>query len=158
MKRLHTGDKAPDFTMPCVRGKEFTLSSETRKNPILLYFYPANYGMMCTFYSQKMNEYIKDFKRLRIKVFHVNPSSAEDHEKWMDRISSEYDHISDTDQKVSRMYGMIINDFDGPNSMTNRGFVLIDTYMTIRYVWRAAIPPDTRDLRELIADIKKVMR
>ena len=158
MKKLHVGDKAPDFTMPCVKGGSFTLSSEVREQPVLLYFYPSNYGLMCTYYSEKMNEFIDDFKDARIKVFHVNPSSVEDHAKWMDRASSEYDHISDTGQEVSRMYGMVVNDFDGPGSITNRGFVLIGKDMSIRYVWRAEIPVDTRDLRELIAEIRKILK
>jgi len=156
MKKLHVGDKALDFTMPCVRGITFTLSSETEKCPILLYFYPSNYGLMCTYYSEKMNEYLNDFESLGIKVFHVNPSSVEDHTKWMDRISSEYDHISDIEQKVSRMYGMIVKDFEGPGSITNRGFVLVDEDMIVRYVWRAEIPVDTRDLGKLVAEIRKI--
>jgi len=157
LKKLYAGDNAPDFTVPCVRCGEFTLSSETKECPILLYFYPANYGMMCTYYSEKMNEYIEDFEKLNIKVFHVNDASVENHEKWMERVSSEYDHISDIDQKVSRMYGMIVNDFEGPGSLTNRGFVLIDTKMMIRYVWRAALPPDIRDIGELIAELHEIL-
>ena len=154
MKKLYTGDNAPDFTLPCVRCGEFTLSSETKECPVLLYFYPANYGMMCTFYSEKMNEYLEDFERLGIKVFHVNDASVEDHIKWMDRISSEYDHISDAEQKVSCVYGMIVNDYEGPGSIINRGFVLVDKDMIIRYVWRAEIVADIRDLGELIAELR----
>ena len=158
MEKLSVGDKAPDFTMPCVMGTVFTLSTETKEHPVLLYFYPTNYGLRCTFYSEEMNDYFNDFEGAGIKVFHMNDASLEGHAKWMDRISSRYDHISDTEQKASRAYGMIVNDFDGPGSMINRGFVLIDTDRVIRYVWRAEIPVDTRNLRELIADIKKVMK
>jgi len=158
MKKPYAGDAAPDFTMPCVRGGTFTLSTKTKEHPILLYFYPADYGMMCTYYSEKMNEYLSDFEGLGVKVFHVNPSSVEDHAKWMERVSSEYDHISDIDQEVSRAYGMIVNDYEGPGSLTNRGFVLVDKNMRIRYVWRAEIPPDIRDLGTLIEDIRKILR
>jgi len=158
MKKPYAGDTAPDFTMPCVLGGTFTLSSETKKHPVLLYFYPANYGLMCTYYSEKMNEYLNDFENAGVKVFHVNDSAVEDHIKWMDRVSSEYDHISDIDQKVSRIYGMIINDYEGPGSMINRGFVLVDADMKIRYLWRAEIPPDIRDLRTLIENIRNILR
>jgi len=158
MEKLNVGDKAPDFTMPSVIGNVFTLSSETKERPVLLYFYPSNYGLRCTFYSEEMNDYFEDFEMLGISVFHVNDASVEDHVKWMDRTGSRYDHISDTGQKVSRMYGMIVKDYDGPGSMINRGFALADKDMVIRYVWRAEIPVDTRNLRELIKEIQKVMK
>ena len=158
MKKLYAGDNAPDFTMPCVLGDTFTLSSETKERPVLLYFYPANYGMICTFYSEAMNDYFNDFEGLGIKVFHVNDASVEGHTKWMDRLDSKYDHISDIEQNVSRAYGMIVNDYDGPGSIINRGFVLIDKNMVIRYVWKAEMPVNTCGLRELLTDIRRAMK
>ena len=74
---------------------EFTLSQKVKESPILFYFYPVNYGMQCTYYSEAMNDYHDDFWNIGVTVFHVNPDSAENHEEWMERIDTKYDHIAD---------------------------------------------------------------
>ena len=157
---LNAGDRAEDFTVSCVRCGEFTLSSKVKECPVLLYFYPVNYGQTCTRYITEMNEMHDEFEKLRIKIFHVNPASAEDHEKWIDRVDSKYDHISDTEQKVSRMYDMIVTHPEHPKVLgfTNRGFVLVDMNMVIRYIWRANRPNDTVDLKALTETISGVLK
>jgi len=157
-KELEVGDMVPDFTAPCVRGGEFTLSSEVKVSPVLLYFYPSNYGLMCTYYSERMNEFHEDLERIGVRMFHVNPETVENHKKWMERVNSVYDHISDTEQRISWMFDMIVGSWEGPGAFTNRGFVLIDNNMVIRYLWRAAIPVDTRDLTYLIATIEDILK
>ena len=160
MTELKVGDKAPDFTMPCVRCGKFTLSSKVRERPVLLYFYPVNYGQTCTSYIDLMNESYDEFEKAGVKMFHLNPAPIEDHSKWMDRVCSMYDHISDADQEVSRRYGMIITHPEHPKvfGFTNRGFVLVDADMTIRYLWRAERPIHTIDLRSLVADIREALK
>jgi len=160
MNRLETNDKVPDITAPCVWGGEFRLSAEVRRSPVLLYFYPVNYGMMCTYYIQVMNDFRREFDKAGIKVFHVNPDSVENHRKWMERMSSEYDHISDTEQKICKTFGMVIDAPEGPHvpGQVNRGFALIDVNMILRYVWRAAMPPETRDLRTFIPEMRGILK
>ena len=160
MTELKVGDKAPDFTRPCVRCGEFTLSTKVREGPVLLYFYPVNYGQTCTYYIDLMNESYDEFEKAGVRMFHLNPANVEDHSKWMDRVCSKYDHISDRDQEVSRRYGMIITHPEHPKvfGFTNRGFVLVDADMTIRYVWRAERPIHTVDMVSLIAHIRKALK
>ena len=153
-------DKAPDFTMPCVRCGEFTLSEDVKERPILLYFYPVNFGMTCTRYIGLMNETYDEFEGIGIKVFHLNPDHIENHKAWMDRTESKYDHISDVDQKVSKMYDMIVTHPEHPKVLgfTNRGFVLVDKEMTIRYIWRADRPNDTVDLNSLLDELRNILK
>jgi len=145
--------------MPCVWCGEFTLSEKVKEFPVLLYFYPVNYGQTCTNYIEKMNERFDEFENAGVKMFHLNPGSMEDHSKWMDRTDSKYDHISDVDQTVSKRYGMIVTHPEHPKifGFTNRGFVLVDEEMTIRYIWRAERPIHTIDLRSLAADIRSTL-
>ena len=155
--QLEVGDKVPDFTAQCVRNKEFTLSSVLKETNVLLYFYPANYGLMCTYYSEHMNEFYDDLENIGVTAFHVNPESTENHRGWMGRCASVYDHISDADQNISRMFGMLIGPSYVKEPLTNRGFALIDKDMILRYVWRAPIPADILDLRSLIATMGEIL-
>ena len=157
---LKVGDKAPDFTAPCVRCGEFTLSAKVSEGPVLLYFYPVNYGQTCTNYIAVMNEFFDEFENAGIRMFHLNPGAVDDHSKWMDRMDSKYDHISDTEQKISKRYSMIITHPEHPKvaGFTNRGFVLVDNEMTIRYIWRAERPIHTVEMGSLIADMRNILK
>jgi len=157
MAQLEIGDKVPDFTARCVWNKVFTLSSMLNETDVLLYFYPANYGLMCTWYSEQMNEFYDHFENIGVTVFHVNPESAENHRAWMGRVASMYDHISDADQNISRMFGMLVGPSYVKEPLTNRGFALIDKDMTLRYIWRAEMPADIVDLRSLIVTINEIL-
>jgi peroxiredoxin len=110
-------------------------------------------------YMEKMNEMFHEFENTGAKMFHINPGTADDHEKWMARTGSMYDHLSDTDQKVSRRYGMIITHPEHPKvaGFTNRGFVLVDKEMDILYLWRAERPIHTVDMNSLLIDLRKAL-
>ena len=159
MKELAAGDEAPDFIVPGVRCGEFRLSEKVIDSFVLLYFYPVNYGVICTRYIGEMNELYDEFEKLKIKVFHVNPDPPDVLSGWMDRTDSLYDHISDTGQEVSRRYGMIITHPEHPkvSGFTNRGFVLADRSMRIRFLWRADRPNDTLGLDEMIKELRKIV-
>jgi len=160
MTELTVGDRTPDFTASSIRGGQFTLSSNVRKTPVLLYFYPVNFGMTCTKYIAQMNEMFDDFDNIGIKMFHLNPDPTDVLTEWMDRTESKYDHIFDEDQKISKTHGMIVTHPEHPkvSGFTNRGFVLVDRDMVIRYLWRADRPNDTVDLRTLIDNIRGILR
>ena len=157
--RLEVGDKIPDFTAPCVWCGEFTLSSKVRESQILFYFYPADFGMQCTYYSEAMNDYHDGFGKIGVKVFHVNPDTVENHIKYMDRLGTRYDHISDAGQKVSRMFGMVMPSPMGEDDfrMTNRGFALVDENMVLRYIWRAPSPINTLYFEPLIETLREIL-
>jgi peroxiredoxin len=114
---------------------------------------------MCTRYIGQMNEVFEEFEKTGVKMFHMNPDGIDILKGWMDRMGSMYDHISDTDQKVSKRYGMIVTHPEHPKVLgfTNRGFVLVDAEMRIRYLWRANRPNDTIDLDALISEIHGIL-
>jgi peroxiredoxin len=156
--KLYKGDKAPDFTMPAMICGEFTLSSEVRNGPVLLYFYPTDFGMMCTYYMRTMGEVREEFDKANIRVFPISPDAMESHVRVTAHTDSPYDMICDIDQEVSRAYGMLA----GPENphfvpMNTRGLVLIDSEMMIRYMWRAEIAANIKDLTELLNELNDAM-
>jgi len=157
---LEVGDKVPDFTAQCVWCGEFTLSSKVREAPILFYFYPANFGMQCTYYSEEMNDYHDGFEKIGVKVFHVNPESVENHTKYMERLDTRYDHISDAGYSIGRIFGMLMPSSPAEDDgfrMNNRGFALVDSEMTLRYIWRAPSPLNTLYFSSLIDTLREIL-
>ena len=155
---LKVGDKAPDFTLDSVY-ERFTLSERVKKGPVLLYFYVVNFGMTCTNYIALMDERAEEFKRMNVSLVHVNYDTIENHRAWMEHIGTSYEHISDPDLKVSKDYGFIVRKARSPKMMgsTNRGFVLVDKDMTIRYLWRCDFPNDTVPMDELLENVRKAL-
>jgi Peroxiredoxin len=155
---LSVGDIAPDFMIPSVWNESFHLSDEVKNADIMLYFYVVNYGRTCTEYIEVMNERKQEFDKLGVKMVHVNPASVEEHEKWMERTESLYDHLSDTEQKVSKEYGAIVERAESPKIMgfTNREFFLIGKDMKIKYIWRAYWPTDTIPIPELLNTVREL--
>ena len=131
-EELNVGDKVPDFTVPCVWGKEFTLSEIVKKAPVVFYFYPLNYGMQCTAYTIMMNDYYEGFEAIGTQMFHVNNATVEEHRKWMGRIATRYDHIADKEYVVGRIFGMLVpSPMKNDPPLTNRGFAMVGIDMKL---------------------------
>ena len=96
-------DNAPDFTLDTTHRDGFNLHTEAAKQPILLYFHVATFGINCTNYMMKLIERADDFERMGVRFMPINPDSKEVHIKWMERMQSPYEHIIDTGQEDGRM-------------------------------------------------------
>ena len=156
---LKVGDKVEDFTLDSTEGT-FTLSERVKKGPVLLYFYVINFGMTCTNYIAMMDERVEDFKKMNVSLVHVNYDTVENHRAWIEHTGTSYEHISDPDLKVSKQFGFIVRKAKSPKIMgkTNRGFVLIDKDMRIRYLWRPNMPMDTVPIDELIEKVREALK
>lgn|GEM_PF-599132 len=156
---LEVGDRVSDFTVQCVWCNEFTLSEQVKKHPILFYFYPVNYGMQCTAYSQLMNDYYDDLEKIGVKMFHVTLDTIDCHKGYMRRLDTRFDHAADTDHNVCRIFGMILPSSVGLGAagMTTRGFALVDKDMILRYVWRGPSTIHLLDFQLLIAELGEIL-
>ncbi len=148
---LVVGDSVPDFEAESTDGR-FVLSERVAKGPVLLYFYVVNYGKTCIDYMALMNERKQELDDLNVSLVHINPESLENHRAWMRYTGSLYEHISDTDQSISKAYGAIVERARMQKMLgsTNREFFLVAKDMRLRFVWRACDPMDTLPMDELL--------
>ena len=155
---LKVGDKVDDFTLESTKGV-FTLSERVKQGPVLFYFYVINYGKTCTDYIGLMDERADEFKAMNVSLVHVNNDTVENHLAWVKHTGTDYEHLSDKYNSVSRYFGCIVRKARSMKIMgnTDRGFVLIDKDMTIRYIWHAGMPNDTVPMDELLSDIRKTL-
>ena len=155
---LKVGDRVDDFTLQSTKGT-FTLSERVKEGPVLLYFYVINYGKTCTDYIAMMDERADEFKAMNVSLVHVNNDTVENHLAWVKHTGTEYEHLSDKYNSVSRYFGCIVRKARSMKIMgnTDRGFVLIDKDMRIRYIWHANMPNDTVPMDELIKVVKNAL-
>jgi thioredoxin-dependent peroxiredoxin len=72
---LKEGAKAPDFTLPAaLGGKDFTytLASELKKGPAVVYFYPKAFTKGCSAEAHEFAENIDNFKAMGASVIGVS--------------------------------------------------------------------------------------
>ncbi len=155
---LSIGDTVDDFTLDSTDGK-FTLSERVKDGYVLLYFYVVNYGKTCTDYMALMNERVDDFRKLNVTMYHVNPETVENHRAWMEHTDAQFVHLSDREQKVSKMFDCIVTKAKNDKILgyTNRGLFLIGPDMKIRYAWRADWPNNTVPMDELLDSIREAI-
>ena len=106
-----------------------------------------------------MNERKTELDGLNVSLVHINPESIENHREWMKHTDAQFEHLSDPDQTISKMYGAIITRarIEKLIGYTNREFFLIGEDMRIKYIWRAYWPTDVVPMSELITNIKKAL-
>ena len=154
---LCVGDKAIDFELESTKGRNFILSDRVREGPVLLYFYPVDFGKTCTDYIEMMNERADDLEGMGVTMVHINEGSMESHLSWAERTESRFEHLCDTDECIAKKYDAIIRQARKESMIgrVNRCFFLVDRDMTLRYVWYAEWPMDTVPMDDLLENVKE---
>jgi thioredoxin-dependent peroxiredoxin len=125
LKRLETGDKAPDFTLTNFDGSKLKLST-LKGQKVILYFFPAALTPGCTKEATDFNDNLKDLTKAGYKVIGVSPDSVEKMEKFQKAHKLKFDLLADPDLKVHKTYGAF-----GTKSMYGRTYegVLRSTFV-----------------------------
>ena len=83
LSMVAAGDVAPDFELSNLQGKKFKLSSYKGKNPVVLFFYPADNTPGCTTEVCAFEKRAPDFKSKGAVVFGISSGGAADKEKFI---------------------------------------------------------------------------
>lgn len=155
---IKAGDKALDFTLPSTKGT-FTLSKRVSERPVLLYFYPMDFGKTCTDYIALIDERSDDFGRMGVDLVQINPGGMDSHESWVAHTGTGFECLCDEDQAVSALYGAIIERARSESMIgkTNRAFFLVDRDMKVRFAWNAFMPTDTLPMSELFDVLRGIL-
>jgi len=155
MNKLSVGDTVPDFTMRSTDREAFNLHRELESGPILLNFYIGDFGINCTTYMTKLIESKDRLKSMGVRFVAINPDSLESHKMWRDRMGSDFEHVFDEKQVVSKEYGAIVEADGMVKGFTNREFFLIGKDKKIKFYWASEIPKMLPDINELLNGVEK---
>ena len=127
-RELREGEMAPDFEMRDSKGKVSHLSELRGKNSVVAYFYPKDFTPGCT---TEAAEFTKDYEKFRdagIEIVGISPDTEESHTKFRDKMRIPYQLVADTENDVSRKYGVYgLKNFMGREYMgVNRSTFLVD--------------------------------
>lgn len=106
---LPVGEPAPDFELPDQDGKPRRLSGLLGDNPLILYFYPADFTPGCTREACDLRDLHTQILAAGLKVVGISPQPPESHRRFRDEFGLPFLLLSDETKDAIRAYGV-----DGP--------------------------------------------
>src|SRR5579862_1200631 len=106
MAKTASGRKAPDFELPATGGKRIRLS-KLKGRSVVLYFYPKDDTPGCTLEGKDFRDLHARFARQGAVILGVSRDSLPSHDRFCDKYGFPFDLLSDADEKVCKLYGVI---------------------------------------------------
>ena len=100
------GQTVGDFKLPSTGGREVALKGLKGK-AVVLYFYPRDATPGCTLEGHDFSRLSDQFSSSGAAVFGVSRDSMKSHEKFKDCEKYQIDLLSDEDEKVCKLFGVI---------------------------------------------------
>src|SRR5215469_17357803 len=151
---LKPGDAVPDFTTQAsLGGKTYTysLASELKKGPVVVYFYPAAFTKGCTIEAHEFADAIDQYKQLGATVIGVSHDPLDKLQKFsVSECRSKFPVAADTDQTVMKEYDAVL---DKAPQYANRTSYVIAPDGTIVYTYTNLDP--TLHVQNTLAALKE---
>ncbi len=139
---LTEGSFAPDFAMRDKHGKKYNLSDLRGKRDVVIYFYPEDFTPGCTTEATEFTRDYEKFKDAGIEIVGISPDDEASHEKFRQNRGIPYPLVADTDNEVSKKYGVYgLKKFMGREYMgINRSTFLVDKTGKIVKIFKKVRP------------------
>ena len=95
-----------DFSLPATGGQIFTLSGARGKH-LVIYFYPKDNTPGCATEAQQFRDLYAKFQEANCEVVGISRDSMKSHEKFKDKFSLPFALLSDADERVCNLFGII---------------------------------------------------
>jgi peroxiredoxin Q/BCP len=128
---VKVGDKAPDFTLPASDGKNVTLSDFIGNKSVVVYFYPKDDTPGCTKESCAFRDSYEVFQEIGAEVIGISGDSPDSHQKFAGKYQLPFILLSDTDNKVRKLFGVPPTLFILPGRVT----YVIDKEGIVRHIF-----------------------
>jgi thioredoxin-dependent peroxiredoxin len=106
---LKIGDSAPDFELSDQDGRHLHLFTLLKQGPLVLYFYPADFTLVCTREACAFREMQPELAAHGISVIGISPQDSASHARFRHKHALNFPLLADPDKRVIRAYGC-----DGP--------------------------------------------
>jgi peroxiredoxin Q/BCP len=105
LTELKVGDKAPDFSLPSSTGMPVRLSQFLGTN-IVIFFYPMDESPVCSREAEAFRDRYQSFKGLNAEVIGISSQAVDSHKSFVKRHRLPFLLLSDSDNKVRKLYGV----------------------------------------------------
>jgi peroxiredoxin Q/BCP len=139
---LSVGQKAPEFDVVSSKGSPLRLSDFAGKKNVVLYFYPADFTMICTKEACGFRDIYADLETKDTEVIGVSVDSDASHEKFAAEHRVPFELVSDRNRELAKAYGAtsVLRDILGK---TARITYVIDKAGRIAAIFKAELSAST---------------
>jgi len=137
MANVKIGDKAPDFTLQSDKGGIVTLSEFFGKKQVVLFFYPMDESPVCSREAEAFRDNYEAFNELDAEVVGISSQSVESHKEFARHRKLPYILLSDTDNRVRKLYGVSTSLGIVPGRVT----YVIDNEGIIKHIFSSQLHP-----------------
>jgi thioredoxin-dependent peroxiredoxin len=106
MPKVAIGSALPTFLLPSTSGADFS-PADARGGPLVLYFYPKDATPGCTTEAEAFRDLHAKLRRAGAQVLGISRDSLASHAKFRERLGLPFHLLSDTDEKVCRLFDVI---------------------------------------------------
>ncbi len=155
MESTLVGLKVPDFEIASTGNRMFKLSAALG-SPLVLYFYPRDNTPGCTTEGREFRDLHGEFDRRGCAVYGVSRDSIRSHEGFKSRMSFPFDLLSDPDEKVCCLFGVMKmkNMYGKQVRGVERSTFVIDQAGVVRREWRGLkVPGHAREVLEFVKSL-----
>jgi peroxiredoxin Q/BCP len=132
---VQVGDRAPAFTLPKQSGTPVNLGDLLGQKPIVLYFYPKDDTPGCTAESCAFRDSYEIFQEAGAEVIGISSDTPTSHQQFAAKYRLPFTLLSDTDNRVRKLYGVPATLFILPDRVT----YVIDQQGFVRYIFNSQL-------------------
>lgn len=103
---LTVGDKIPLFILKDQYGNDFDVDTQMGNKALVVYFYPKDFTPGCTAQACSFRDHYEAFTDVGIIVIGISSDNVAKHEKFAEKYRLPFILLSDTDRKVSKLFGV----------------------------------------------------
>jgi peroxiredoxin Q/BCP len=148
---LRVGDKAPDFDVISSDGRALKLSELRGRKNVVLYFYPADFTLVCTRETCGFRDMYDDLAGRDTEVIGVSTDSDDSHRKFASKHTVPFPLVADPKRELADAYearGLLTSLLGKVKRVT----YVIDKTGTVRGVFEGALSASKHvdGVRELV--------
>ncbi len=103
-----TGDLAPDFALPNVRGGTLRLLELAQQGPVVLSFYRGSWCPFCNLELNALQRRLPEIRQRGARLVAVSPEKPDSSLSHAQKLALEFDVLSDIGNAVAGEYGLIM--------------------------------------------------
>lgn len=107
-----TGDKAPDFELPNVRGGTLKIYDALAEGPLVLSFYRGSWCPFCNLELNALQQQLPAIRGCGARLIAVSPEKPDASLTHAEKLNLEFDVLSDPGNRVAGAYGLIMTVHD----------------------------------------------
>ena len=111
MNKINIGSEIPSFSLQDQHGNNFDINSVLGKKNLVIYFYPKDDSPGCTKEACSFRDQFDVFADVDAMIIGISAQSVESHLEFAKKHRLNYTLLSDTGNKVRKLFGVPANFF-----------------------------------------------